>query len=82
MQKEIIENWLKENDRDNPIARAEMARALVKTVYDFVKFHRPEGYGFDGKDGPERQSLAKIMDAAEDHYVRMLEQMHSGSSTR
>lgn len=76
MKKEIIEQWLKEEGNDNPIARAELTRFLVKTVYDFVKFNRPEGEGLDGRDGPERRSLADIVDAAEDHFSAMLEEKH------
>ncbi|EJB9092710.1 hypothetical protein ACE2PP_000683 [Salmonella enterica] len=76
MKKEVIEQWLKEESNDNPVARAELTRFLVKTVYDFVKFNRPEGEGLDGRDGPERQSLADIVDAAENHFYAMLEEKH------
>ena len=68
-----IEKWLNAQANDNPVARAELARTLVKKVHDFVKFNRPEGEGLDGRDGPDRQSLAKIVDAAEDHYIEMCE---------
>lgn len=47
-----IEKWLNEQANDNPVSRAELARTLVKKVYDFVKFNRPEGEGLDGRDGP------------------------------
>ncbi|EDV0264107.1 hypothetical protein YM80_004817 [Salmonella enterica subsp. salamae] len=66
-----IDKLLNEQANDNPVARAELTRSLVKTIYDFVKFNRPEGEGLDGRDGPERQSLAKVLDAAEDHYIEM-----------
>lgn len=74
MQKEMIEQWLNDEQCDSPVKRADLARNLVKEIYDFVKFHRPEGEGLDGRDGPERQSLANIVDAAENHYYQMLEQ--------
>lgn len=76
MDKDIIEQWLNKTENDNPVARAEIARFLVKTVYNFVKFKRPEGEGLDGRDGPERNSLAEIVDAAENHYYNMLEMKH------
>lgn len=57
---------------EDPIARADLLRNFVKDVYDFVKKNRPEGEGLDGKDGPERRSLGKILDEAEDHYYRMI----------
>lgn len=72
-----IDKWLNEQANDNPIARAELARSLVKKVYDFVKFNRPEGEGLDGRDGPERQSLAEIVDATEEHYTRMCQLKHN-----
>ncbi|MCC8368213.1 hypothetical protein J8V57_18535 [Xenorhabdus sp. PB61.4] len=81
MKKEIIEKWLQEESNDNPVARAEIARFLVKTVYNFVKFDRPEGGGFDGRDGIERQSLAKIVDAAEYHYSAMIKEKHKDKLT-
>ncbi|EPM0074674.1 hypothetical protein NO938_005389, partial [Citrobacter freundii] len=66
-----IEKMLNDKTNDSPEARAELVRALVKKVYDFVKFERPEGEGLDGRDGYERQSLAKILDAVEDHCYRI-----------
>lgn len=72
-----IDKWLNEQANDNPVARAELARTLVKKVYDFVKFNRPEGEGLDGRDGPERQSLAEIVDATEEHYTRMCQLKHN-----
>ncbi|MEA3773432.1 hypothetical protein VBK73_22850 [Enterobacter hormaechei] len=77
MQKEMIEQLLNQKEYDNPVKRAEVVRELVKEVYNFVKFNRPEGEGLDGRDGPERQSLAKIVDATENHYYEMLEQKHT-----
>ncbi|WP_433689505.1 hypothetical protein [Kosakonia cowanii] len=69
-----IEKLLNDKNNDNPQARAELVRALVKKGYDFVKFERPEGEGLDGRDGRdgyERQSLAKILDAVGDHCDRI-----------
>lgn len=72
MKNEIFEKLLADTVNDNPVARAEIIRSLVRQVYDFVKFNRPEGQGFDGMTGPERESLGKIVDAAEDHYFNIL----------
>lgn len=74
--KNVLEEKLNQVEFDNSIERAEIARLLVKQIYNFVKFNRPEGEGLDGRDGPERQSLAKIVDAAENHYYKMLEIKH------
>ncbi|WP_308341886.1 hypothetical protein [Serratia marcescens] len=76
MKKETIEQWLKDESNDNPIARAELTRFLVKTIYNFVKMERPEGEGLDGRDGPERRSMGKIVDAAENHYFDMIKESH------
>ena len=38
-----IDKWLNGQANDNPVARAELARFLVKKVYNFVKLNRPEG---------------------------------------
>ena len=46
---------------------------LVEEVYKFVKFNRPGGEGLDGRDGQERQCLAKIVDAAKDYEFEVLE---------
>lgn len=67
-----IDSWLNEPSNDSPLARAELARVLVRKIYDFVKFERPGGEGLDGRDGAERQSLAKIVDATECHYTKQL----------
>lgn len=79
MNQDSLNELLKSENNDNPVTRAEIARDLVKAIYDFVKFHRSEGGGLDGRDGPERQSLADLVDAAEDHYTRMLEEKHLNS---
>lgn len=72
-----LDNFLNATENDNPISRAELAESLVKHIYDFVKFERPEGEGLDGRDGDERRSLAKVVDASIDHKFRMLEIKHS-----
>ncbi|EDM1757565.1 hypothetical protein AH553_20745 [Salmonella enterica subsp. diarizonae] len=74
--KDIVNQQLALTKHDNVIARAEIARDLVKEIYNFVKFNRPEGGGLDGRDGVERNGLATIVDAAEEHYFKMLEQKH------
>jgi len=75
MKKETIISWIS-NIEDNPKARAELLREMVKVVYDFVKFERPGGEGLDGRDGEERRSLAKIVDATEHHYFEMIKNSH------
>ncbi|QMV54063.1 hypothetical protein [Ewingella americana] len=74
MHNEIIEKLLADASKDTAVARADITRSLVKQVYDFVKFNRPEGQGLDGMTGPERESLGQVLDAAENHYFAMLEQ--------
>lgn len=41
------------------------------TLYDFSKFERPGGAGIDGRNGPERQGLARVLEAAIEHYDKM-----------
>lgn len=77
MKHEIIDNILQDSTQDSPLARAEITRSLVKQIYDFVKFNRPEGEGFDGMTGPERESLGEILEAAENHYFNMLKHSHN-----
>lgn len=74
--KDTIKTYLNEAKHDSPEARAELLRDLIRDVYDFVKFDRPEGGGLDGRNGPERESLGLIVDAAEDHYFNMLKLKH------
>lgn len=74
--KDIVNQQLALTGNDDAIARAEIARDLIKEIYNFVKFNRPEGGGLDGRDGVERNGLATIVDAAEEHYFKMLEQKH------
>lgn len=72
----IVNQQLELTKNDDVVARAEIARDLIKEIYNFVKFNRPEGGGLDGRDGVERNGLATIVDAAEEHYFNMLEQKH------
>ncbi|EGA7633957.1 hypothetical protein H6C49_000764 [Salmonella enterica] len=74
--KDIVNQQVALTGNDDAIARAEIARDLIKEIYNFVKFNRPEGGGLDGRDGVERNGLATIVDAAEEHYFKMLEQKH------
>ncbi|EAW8154072.1 hypothetical protein HX30_24140 [Salmonella enterica] len=74
--KDTLNQQLALTENDDVIARAEIARDLIKEIYNFVKFNRPEGGGLDGRDGVERNGLATIVDAAEEHYFKMLEQKH------
>jgi len=47
--------------------RAEILLQVVRATYEHVKFHDPEGFGLDGRDGPERLSLGGIVDLALKH---------------
>lgn len=67
---------INEVENDCPVARAELVRFFVKTIYNFVKMDRPEGEGLDGRDGPERRSMGHIVDAAENHYFNMIKEKH------
>lgn len=69
---ELLTKILKTPEYDNAVERAKLTESMVRTVYDFVKFQRPEGEGLDGRDGNERQSLAKVVDEAIEHKSRML----------
>ncbi|WP_261641001.1 hypothetical protein [Erwinia mallotivora] len=64
---ESINNALKSNEFDSRRGRAELIEYCVETIYKFVKFERPEGEGLDGRDGPERQAIAKLVDAAKNY---------------
>lgn len=68
-----IERWLNESQNDNRKSRSELVTYLVENVYKFVKFERPEGGGLDGRDGPERQGIANVVDAAKDYYFDTLQ---------
>lgn len=70
--KNTVKSYLNDAQHDNAVERAELLRELIKDVYNFVKFERPEGEGLDGRNGPERKSLALIVDAAENHYFEMI----------
>jgi hypothetical protein len=56
-----------------PLERAGVLEELTRAVYDHVKYSSPEGGGLDGADGPERRALARVVDAAAEHYGRLVE---------
>jgi len=62
-----LENFLNNRENDSASSRAELAEFFVETIYKFVKFNRSEGEGLDGRDGPERQGLGEVLDAAKNH---------------
>lgn len=70
-----IDRWLNENQNDNRKSRSELITYLVESVYKFVKFERSEGGGLDGRDGPERQGIANVVDAAKDYYFETLQDL-------
>lgn len=71
-----LKTVLNDPQNDNEFARAQLATLLVEEIYKFVKFNRPEGEGFDGKDGPERRGLGEIVEAAMNHEHEVLERDH------
>lgn len=66
-----IKQWLADPANNDKRARAALLEQIVREFYNYVKFEQPEGEGLDLRDGPERQSLAKVLDAAIDHSYRM-----------
>lgn len=54
--------------RLTPERRADLLLAVTQGLYEAVKLDNPEGGGLDGRDGPERMSLAAVVDAAQDHH--------------
>lgn len=71
--KQALDEALKKPENDNATARAELVEEAIRTVYEFVKHNRPGGEGFDGKDGEERQGLAKVLDEAINYKFTTLE---------
>lgn len=51
-------------------------REVVFEVYSSTKFDRPGGAGLDGADGPEREGVGQVRDAAEIHYHATLRRTH------
>lgn len=51
-----------------PERRADLLLEVIQGIYNAVKLDNPEGAGLDGRDGPERMSLAAVVDAAQDHH--------------
>lgn len=56
--------------RLTPERRADLLLAVTQGIYEAVKLDNPEGGGLDGRDGPERMSLAAVVDAAQAHRRR------------
>ena len=52
----------------SPEHRADLLLAVTQGIYNAVKLDNPEGGGLDGRDGPERMSLAAVVDAAQTHH--------------
>lgn len=67
-----VEKVLNDPQNDSEYERAKLAMILVESVYKFVKFKRPGGEGLDGRDGDERQGLAKVVDAAKNYEFEAL----------
>lgn len=69
---ESLNETLKSAEFDSPQGRANLIEHCVETIYKFVKFERPEGEGLDGRDGPERQAIAELVDAAKNYKFDVL----------
>lgn len=54
--------------RLTPERRADLLLEVTQGIYNAVKLDNPEGGGLDGRDGPERMSLAVVVDAAQSHH--------------
>lgn len=70
-REEIIERGAQMREmaaRLTPERRAELLLEVTQGIYDSVKLDNPEGGGLDGRDGPERMSLAAVVDAAQNHH--------------
>lgn len=46
------------------LERAEILDKLVRTIHDHVKFRSTDGRGLEGGVNPEREALAKVMNAS------------------
>lgn len=58
----------------SPERRADLLLEVTQAIYNAVKLDNPEGGGLDGRDGPERMSLAAVVDAAQDHHHETYQQ--------
>ncbi|MDN5585209.1 MAG: hypothetical protein L0G69_01450 [Brevibacterium sp.] len=70
-QRDIIEHGAQMREvaaRLTPECRADLLLEVTQGIYNAVKLDNPEGGGLDGRDGPERMSLAAVVDAAQDHH--------------
>lgn len=48
----------------NAASRAQILYDIIRVAYDRTKFVEAEDEGLDGRDGPERQALGEVVDAA------------------
>lgn len=46
--------------------RANLLEDVARAFYDHAKFRAPGGEGLDGRDGPERRAIGRVVDAARD----------------
>ena len=51
--------------------RAELVEEFARAMYDHSKFRAPGGEGLDGRDGPERTSLGRVLTEAIRHHDAM-----------
>lgn len=51
--------------------RAALVEEVTRTLYDWSKFQAPGGEGLDGRDGPERTSLGRVLTEAIRHHDAM-----------
>lgn len=58
--------------RLTPERRADLLLEVTQGIYSAVKLDNPEDGGLDGRDGPERMSLAAAQDHHHETYQRQL----------
>ncbi len=79
-QNTVVNNLRDTLPGTTPQQRAQLLEAISLAIYDHVKFHVPEGEGFDGRDGPERRSLGLVVSRARDHADAFYRDLPAGSA--
>lgn len=57
-------------------SRAELVEEVARALYAHTKFQAPGGEGLDGRDGPERTSLGRVLTEAIRHHDTMTRISH------
>ena len=56
----------------NAKERAQYLDEVITAIYDSVKVDNPEGDGLDGRWGPQREGIGKVLDKAKDWEEEVL----------